>query len=496
MGIRSERTISVALMCSAILHLVAVVTYYRWTPATQNSDQSAESSTVISVALSPRTGKSASSNPADTAPPAPDDEASQSAAAPPPLDTVPAEVMPSVNLNPVPVLREEFSIDMATLALRAPMETDQRESLQTALNHFAEELPEWTDPTQPLRWQDGDREYKITVEHSDPADPTHLDRAVLTVATEVDGLALQARVPVKRVAFSHYAQMVDRWNPDVSLAGDTIVGRFHSNSELFVEASSKPLVTGLTTVAGAVNFRGPGARSQIFVRGLQTRARRIPLPSEPFDWKAFSPGESHVHHVTGDGRLRFSPDGSYTWQPAGGEPQRIVPDRNPWLVIGDEDAELQVEGVIRGSVMVYSPSRIAVTGDLVYARNPEQGYSEDFLGLVSDAYVEIAEPDLTGPGDLDVYAAIYAGRQFRIRKYRNREGGNLRIFGSVTAGSMSATEPRYKTQLEFDPRLEDRRPAHFPMTNRYVLDDPDWDWTVETTALDVSDTTPGRQAGE
>lgn len=482
MGVRSERTLAVALIGSAMLHLVALVGYYRWIPAARISDHAADGNARISVALAPRPGKTA---PAESSSPAwqPADAEPVVRPAPPPqaetADMLPA---PPVNLNPAPVLREEFSIDMATLALRAPMQTDHRRSLQSALNHFAEKLPQWTDPARPLHWRDGDQDYRITIEHGAPAQPTQLERAVLTVATEVDGLALEARVPVKRVAFSHFAQMVDRWNPEVSLAGDTIVGRFHSNTGLFVEPHSRPLVTGLATVAGAVKVRGGGSRANIFAQGLETRAQRIPLPSEPFNWEVLSPGESHVHRVAESGRLRFNSDGSYTWQPRGGSRQTVVPSHSPWLVIGGEDVELQLEGVVRGSVLVYSPWRISVTGDLLYAQNPEQGHSEDFLGLVSDSYVEVAAPDLTGPGDLAIYASIYAGRQFRVRSYRSRDGGNLRIFGSVTAGSMSATEPRYRTQLEFDPRLEDRRPAHFPMTNRYVVDDPDWAWTVDTTA--------------
>ena len=129
-----------------------------------------------------------------------------------PAITEPAEKLPldAVDLNPVPRLQEDFSIDVATLAIRAPMEPTQERALETALNHFSTELPEWTDPGQPLRWEHQDREYRIRVETRSAASATGLDRAVLAVTTEVDGLSLTARVPVKRMAFSHFAQVVDR----------------------------------------------------------------------------------------------------------------------------------------------------------------------------------------------------------------------------------------------------------------------------------------------
>ena len=390
-----------------------------------------------------------------------------------PLRPLPAQPL---DLNPAPVLQEEFSIDMASLAVRTPMAAEDRQNLQTALNSVADRLPDWTDPERPLAWRDGD--YEFTVQHRSTDDPMALDRAVMSVSTEMDGLALTASVPVKRMAFSHFAQLVDRWDPEVNLAGDRIFGRLHSNSGLFVEGRSKPRVTGETTVVGRVSIEGRGDRSRIFSSGLVTGVPRMPLPQRPVDAESIAT----AHRIGGSAWIRFNSDGSYEWAPLEGQesPQRVEPGSYPWLISGAADAELRVEGVVRGSVLVYSPHRISVTGHLRCAADPRQPGADDFLGLVSDGNVEIAAPDLTGPGSLDICAAIYAGRQFRVRRYRNREGGVLAIYGSLTAGSISATEPRYKTRLEFDSRLEELRPAWFPMTNRYVVASDELYWTVES----------------
>ena len=174
-------------------------------------------------------------------------------------------------------------------------------------------------------------------------------------------------------------------------------------------------------------------------------------------------------------------DGHYRWHTlAAPDEQHQSPlPASPGFIVARGSAELQLEGVVRGCVVVYSPERLIVVGDLTYARDPRrEPDSPDYLGLVSDKYVEIGAPELTGEGDLEIQAAIYAGRQFRVRGYRRRSHSLLSIYGSVSAGSLSATEPRFATSLYFDARLEDRRPPNFPMTDRYQLDHWDQQWTV------------------
>ena len=105
--------------------------------------------------------------------------------------------------------------------------------------------------------------------------------------------------------------------------------------------------------------------------------------------------------------------------------------------------------------------------------------ADDYVGLVAEKTVEIAEPDVTGLGDLHVDASIYALRQFAVRDFRSRASGTLTIFGSLTAGSLTATEPRYATKVEFDPRLNNARPPSFPLTDRYELESWDGEWRVD-----------------
>ncbi len=130
-------------------------------------------------------------------------------------------------------------------------------------------------------------------------------------------------------------------------------------------------------------------------------------------------------------------------------------------------------------MLVYTPERIVIENDLRYARPRDAPDADDYVGLVAEKTVEIAGPEVTGLGDLHVDASIYALRQFAVREFRSRPSGTLTIFGSLTAGSLTATEPRYATKIEFDPRLKNARPPSFPLTDRYELESWDGEWRVD-----------------
>ena len=66
-----------------------------------------------------------------------------------------------------------------------------------------------------------------------------------------------------------------------------------------------------------------------------------------------------------------------------------------------------------------------------------------------------------------------------MRDFRSRPSGTLVIYGSVTAGSITATEPRFATKIEFDRRLTNARPPSFPLTDRYELDAWNGEWRVD-----------------
>ena len=166
-----------------------------------------------------------------------------------------------------------------------------------------------------------------------------------------------------------------------------------------------------------------------------------------------------------------------------------IGDQSAYLIARPKTA-LHVKGVVNGSVLVYSPVNIIIEDDLIYESSPEVNpETDDYLGLVSNRFIKIADAETTGDGDLIIHASIYAKRRFSVGRFGSGNSGVLVIYGSLAAGSMSATEPRYSTRIDFDPRLENKRAPSFPMTNRYEIIDWDNQWTIENSIDELPEAT-------
>lgn len=350
------------------------------------------------------------------------------------------------------------------------------------------------------------RAYTAVLTRRPAENGTDVERVTVEIATGENGERVRTRLQMKRLAFSHFTQLVDRWDPWVQLHDDEIAGRFHSNTEIVLTYSRRiaPRLLGPVSTAQGVRFNDVSGRrrhGEIFMGGLQTRTPRVKLPAIalPVATERAMRG-AEVHVVRADARIAFRSDGSYEWRElaSGARGQRRLPAGTAVYIVGANRAVLHVRGTVDGSVTVYSPARIVIEGTLRYAADPRaDGGSDDFLGLVSDRNIEIAAPRVTGRGDLEVQAALYARRRFvvidadpaahssmRIAMLDTprRSSDTLLIYGSLTAGSISETEPRYATRIEFDSRFEHVRPPGFPQTDRYEIEA--WDGRWRTAELD------------
>ena len=337
-------------------------------------------------------------------------------------------------------------------------------------------------------WSDAGREYTATFRPQPAENSMGIDRIVVDVSTDENGSRLSTQLTMKRLAFSSFAQLIDRWDPEVQIHDDEIDGRFHSNSEIRVlyNREAQPIFHGrVTTAARGIQNDAIGRfdRDEMFLGGLETGVGRISLPPRfaLLDEESSDGSGTHVQRFTQDTRITFHADGTYSARDVDlveGEPRLVTIPAEPHYLIAAEESKLHLQGVVKGKVLIYSPEGIVIEGDLVYAHDPP-GTADDFLGLVSDKSVEIAPSDVTGPGDLAIHASIYAKRQLAVRGYRERHSGTLFIFGSVSAGSVTATEPRFATRIEFDDRLEDARAPSFPLTDRYELQNWKGEWRVD-----------------
>jgi hypothetical protein len=353
-----------------------------------------------------------------------------------------------------------------------------------------------TDKGEPtLTWRDDGQQYTAVLKRSSAADATGMERLVVELTTQRDGERLATELRMTRLAFSNFGQFVNRWDPEVGLNDDVIDGRFHSNTGVTINRTGRatPIFGGKVTIAGGeVVTMAEGFLSthparlnkrKLFPAGIETHARRIELPERATALDAVS-GPDNSQRFARDAALTFHDDGSVSWRELEGEraeARRALGGEPFYLLADDDDVELEVSGTVNGKVLVYTPGRIVVTGDLRYAADPDTPQADDYLGLVAERTVEIAEPDVTGSGDLEIFASIYARQRFVVRDYTSRRSGTLIVHGSLTAGTLSASEPRFATRIEFDDRLTSMRAPGFPLSDRYELDSSSGEWRVVDT---------------
>jgi hypothetical protein len=407
-------------------------------------------------------------------------------AAPPPGDPAASETI-RPEMQDVPLPQGEAQPAPITTT-EAPVTLAMSEAEKAALAQRLEQLAEAsiTGARAETSWQQDGKTYSAVLLRERANDGTALERVTAEVSASESGKRLTTLVNLNRLAFSQFTQMVDHWDPFVQLHDDEIVGRFHSNTgfNLMYDRRIAPKFTGkVTTSARSFNMESNWRRrdSDIFRGGVETRAEPIALPEDvqPFDW-APRDANARVHEIADDTHIRFFPDGSYTWRNRGSSKSQYLnaPTEYPVYFVGARGATLYVKGVVAGKILVYSPERIVIEGSLTYAHDPRGSVdAPDYLGLVCDRYIEVASPGVTGPGDLRIEAAIFAGRRFLVTDIDYGRSATLRIYGSLAAGTLSATEPRYATKIDYDYRFEHPRPPGFPSTNRFEVADWDGQWT-------------------
>lgn len=359
----------------------------------------------------------------------------------------------------------------------------QRDAILKKVKKFVAKLPALAASDSAFAWEKDGQRFQFTVQYFPAGSATGFDELGVTVSTVEGDDTLSTRLRMRRLAFSQFAQFVDYWDPQVALHADELDGRFHSNSALVLSASAgtQPKFHGKVTTAGYYAMRSGATPffpdpAKIFLAGIEEGAEGIPLPRVFLE---IARDTAHVQTFAEETWITFLRDGSYTWRSASAPEaeHHAVSDQTPGCIVGK--SKLHVKGTVQGEWLVYGENKIIIDDDLWYDRDPETfPASGDFLGLVSAKDLEIAPPSVTGPGDLKICAAILAKGRFRVSEYSARNTGTLHVYGSLAVGSLSATEPRYATRVQFDKRFEKTRPPHFPMTDRYEIAEWDEQWLV------------------
>ena len=431
----------------------------------------------------------------------------------------PAEPILSTSESSLTIATTVASAQSTDLGERLELSNTQQKMLNRKIRHWTENMEDFSDSSEPISWRHKGQTYIASFNRLPAAGDMDMDEVVVEIITEQHGKELRKELRMKKLAFSNFAQFTHLWDDNVTIHDDILDGRFHSNSTIYLSSDrhAKPIFNGKVTTASyqvdidAIGSRG--SKKNIFLGGLQTRVKKIrmPKPNLLFDEKLNDLLDNKIDNLLDntlvlneDTQIHFNHDGSVSWQAMNNsaahdsdtadqvEPRiqsKSIGDE-PFYILAGSSVKLSASGTVNGKVLLYSPKRVTIEGNLVYANRGDIASGGDFLGIVSGRNVVIAASSITGPGDLRIDASIYAKGLFKVKNYRSAQSATLHLFGSVSAMSLGATEPRYATNIVFDQRLENTRPPGFPVTNRYELAAVDQDWKkdgwVETKSPETS----------
>ena len=345
--------------------------------------------------------------------------------------------------------------------------------LRKNVEKLAQKLLETNTNQTELTWQQEGREYTARVLRQPASDSTGLEQVIAEIMTENDGKRMRTKLSLKRLAFSHFTQLVNHWDPNIRLHDDVIDGRFHSNSEIGLAFSRgiEPRFFGKVTTSAARLTDDPiGTRKrtrQVFQGGTETRTDRVTLPRDMPD--VVNGGDESDRHIFAvDTRIIFNADGSFAWRPANGEGelQRADSSQRPRYLIGEKGATLYVSGVVSGIFTVYTPADVEIENDLVYAKDPRDVLiSRDFLALIAGTRHQGRER-----ADHRHWRSAHSRRVVRAAAVLDRIGGALQARQDVRSRQPDGGHhPRDRAALCDTARL---RPALRVPAPRELPDDP------------------------
>lgn len=401
--------------------------------------------------------------------------------------SVPPTPVVSQKHSDTAILQPSFQADNEQMAEPKHVEpVDERElkMITRKAHKWLATIADELEPRETQTWQSGDYKYSATFTRRTAKNDMATDELLVEIATNRDGKKLTTSLRLKNMAFSNFAQFVNQWDSSISIHDDEMNGRFHSNTRINLVASRKaaPLFHGkVTTSSYFVDITGGRAKKDIFLAGLETAVKRISMPKPRILFQEMqSVNGINSRIVEQDSRIIFTPDGHYLVQlySETGVMQRYPVGDRPLYILAAPGVSLWLSGTVNGAVAVYSPERIVIEASLEYLSIEHLDQGGDFLGLISGRSVVVANRKVVPQGDLNIQAAIYAKNRFQVKQIGGGQAGTLNIYGSLSVGTMTATEPRYATNIVFDTRLKNIRPPSFPLTERYELVAKKYAWQL------------------
>lgn len=338
--------------------------------------------------------------------------------------------------------------------------------------------------------------YTVTIDPNDNNPISYIDLYDIAVT----GLVTGDTTVVRRIlgilrteSFSRYSYFTNlermaSGTPIWFTSNNTLQGPVHSNAQFNIAGS--PVFNGpVSSAAASINYRTPppaGGNNPQFNGGLSLGASTVQLPLSSTALRVAASAASGQWY-TGNTTIVMqssSPCGSLqppcllVTNPALGwtNQPRSLPANGAIFVNG---GNAKVSGTLDGQLTIGSSHDAVISNHVRYADNPQTNpASNDVLGLVAERNVVIA---WAAPDNLTIQASIMAlNESFTVENWWvGPPQGTLSIYGGIIQGrrgpvgtfngSTGTILSGYAKNYQYDARLSNMAPPHYPTTGTYNL---------------------------
>ena len=276
------------------------------------------------------------------------------------------------------------------------------------------------------------------------------------------------------------------------ITGDTMWGPYHTESKMSISGS--PVFYGKVTTKLGTNPKLPSKNAKPYFYGGYESGVSISLPNNLSTLQSVS-GAGKVFSNPGSGSydvyLTFNNDGTVTYidNTMSSDTTVALSTLAPNGVIYVNKGNVHVSGVVNGKATVVADGssgggygNVYIDGNITYADDPQNGPSNDMLGLVANNNVTVVQ---TSPPMHDVYidAAIFARTgSFSYQGWNDASAGalgSIYLYGSITnyqrgavgqfdqsTGSLSSG---YLKSYKYDDRFSTEAPPYFPTATGFEI---------------------------
>ncbi|MFZ1289812.1 MAG: hypothetical protein WAR79_06965 [Melioribacteraceae bacterium] len=315
------------------------------------------------------------------------------------------------------------------------------------------------------------------------------DIKIVTSTGTHQGKSKTIEVKIAMASFSQYAYFSDVEGDIWWTGADSVWGPFHTNDK--IQVKDHPYFAGPTTShGGTMKYYTNKATDAPTIVGTYSPGTTIEIPTDGITNLAASAsaggcvlnGSEIYVEFKGDS-IKFSTTKPKKYKTVLGS------DLAPNGIIYAKNADIRIEGTVKGKWSIGSNKNVYIENDIVYSDVPDPmdkyDTSPDLLGIISQNNVLISD-NLANKTNIDIHAAIYCeDGSFMAENYDTRAvGSSVNLIGGITqakrgamgtfqvdrwTGKVKAISGFKEKNYKYDSRLLRKVPPYFPSTSTFKI---------------------------